>query len=72
MKPEKSEQSFTRGNVTVTVNTTGCWIDMWGDEGETQDMALMENELLLLYIALGDYFEKKSAVTNGCSSVTKP
>lgn len=48
---------FTRGNVTATFDPKGCWITMWGDEGEEQSMALEESEMLLLYMALGDWFE---------------
>jgi hypothetical protein len=48
---------FNKGNVTATFSKSGCWVEMFGDNGETQSMALEPNEMLLLYMALGDYFE---------------
>ena len=52
------EKQFTRGNVTVTFSEKGCWIEVFGDEGEEQSIALEPSEMYLVYMALGDYFEK--------------
>ena len=50
---------FQKGNVTAIFSKKGCWVEMFGDVGEQQAMALEPNEMLLLYMALGDYFENE-------------
>jgi len=59
--PLKQDLLFhsTRGNISIWIeNNLDCYVRCDGEFGEVQIMALEQDELLLLYMALGDFFEK--------------
>lgn len=62
--------AFNRGNISVVFESGGCWVELMADNGSVQQMALEPSEMLLLYMALGDYFEHEEELLSGRSNIS--
>ena len=52
------EEAFECENVRVSFADDGCWVNVFCESGAEQSLALEESEMLFLYNALGEYFNK--------------